>query len=126
MTVIILTACPPGLRGHLTQWLLELSAGVYVGHVSTRVRRRLWARVVDMAGPGRAMMVFQTKGEQRLSFQVHDHHWTPIDLDGITLMRRPCEPIFNAAMPAGWSKAARRRRFGRRFRPSGTGAEESD
>jgi CRISPR-associated protein Cas2 len=118
MTVIILTTCPPGLRGHLTQWLLELSAGVYVGHISTRVRRRLWARVVDMAGPGRALMVFQINGEQRLSFEAHDHHWTPIDLDGITLMRRPTEPVFNAAMPAGWSKAARRRRFARRSRPA--------
>jgi CRISPR-associated protein Cas2 len=116
MTVIVLTACPPGLRGHLTQWLLELSAGVYVGHISTRVRRRLWARVVEMAGPGRAIMVFQTRGEQRLSFKVHDHHWTPVDLDGITLMRRPSAPVFNAALPSGWSKAARRRRFGRRGR----------
>lgn len=119
MTVIILTACPPGLRGHLTQWLLEISAGVYVGHISTRVRRRLWARVIDMAGPGRALLVFQVPGEQRLSFQAHDHHWTPVDMDGITLMRRPSEPVFNAAMPAGWSKAARRRRFGRRTRPAG-------
>ena len=115
MTVIILTACPAGLRGHLTQWLLELSAGVYVGHISARVRNRLWFRVLELAGPGRALMVFQTKGEQRLSFKVRDHHWTPVDVDGVTLIRRPSQPVFNAAMPAGWSKAARRRRFaGRR------------
>ena len=118
MTVIILTACPPGLRGHLTQWLLELSAGVYVGHISARVRDRLWARVIDLAGPGRALMVFQVRGEQRLSFKVHDHHWTPVDVDGVTLMRRPSEPSVNPAMPGGWSKAARRRRFGRRGRPA--------
>ncbi|MEK8106487.1 type I-E CRISPR-associated endoribonuclease Cas2e [Micromonospora sp. M12] len=68
MTVIILTACPPGLRGHLTQWLLELTAGVYVGHISTRVRDRLWTRVTEMAGVGRALMVYQIPGEQRLSF----------------------------------------------------------
>ena len=118
MTVIILTACPAGLRGHLTQWMLELSAGVYVGHISGRVRTRLWARVIEMAGPGRALMVFQTRGEQRLSFMVHDHHWTPVDIDGVTLVRRPAEPIFNAALPSGWSKAARRRRFaGRRREP---------
>jgi CRISPR-associated protein Cas2 len=114
MTVIILTACPPGLRGYLTQWLLEISAGVYVGHVTARVRSRLWARVVDMAGPGRALMVFEVRGEQRLSFTVHDHHWVPVEVDGVTLMRRPSEPPINPAMPAGWSKAARRRRFGRR------------
>lgn len=38
MTVIVLTAVPPGLRGHLTRWLLEISSGVYVGYVSARVR----------------------------------------------------------------------------------------
>lgn len=116
MTVIILTACPTGLRGHLTQWLMELSAGVYVGHISSRVRNRLWGRVTEMAGPGRALMVFQVKGEQRLSFKVHDHHWTPVDFDGVTLIRRPSEPIPNAALPSGWSKAARRRRFAARPR----------
>jgi CRISPR-associated protein Cas2 len=114
MTVIILTSCPAGLRGHLTQWLLELSAGVYVGHISSRVRSRLWARVVEMAGPGRALMVYQVQGEQRLSFKVRDHHWTPVDLDGIMLIRRPAEPVYNAALPGGWSKAARRRRFAKR------------
>jgi CRISPR-associated protein Cas2 len=117
MTVIILTACPPGLRGHLTQWLLEISAGVYVGHVSARVRNRLWARVTDMAGPGRALMVFDVRGEQRLSFTVHDHHWEPVDVDGLTLIRRPAQPSNNPAMPTGWSKAAKRRRFGRNRRP---------
>jgi hypothetical protein len=41
MTVIILTACPEGLRGHLTQWLLEISAGVYVGPVRSLVELSL-------------------------------------------------------------------------------------
>ena len=118
MTVIILTACPPGLRGHLTQWLFEISAGVYVGHVSSRVRERLWVRVTEMAGAGRALMVFQVRGEQRLSFVAHDHHWVPVDCDGVTLMRRPAEAVVNLAIPAGWSKVAKRRRFGRRGNPA--------
>jgi CRISPR-associated protein Cas2 len=29
MVIIVLTACPAGLRGHLTRWLLEISAGVF-------------------------------------------------------------------------------------------------
>jgi CRISPR-associated protein Cas2 len=118
MTVIILTACPPRFRGHLTQWLLEISAGVYVGHIGTRVRDRLWARVTELAGPGRALLVYQEHGEQRLSFAVHDHHWEPIDLDGVILIRRPGKSPFNPAMPGGWSKAAKRRRFGHRERPT--------
>jgi CRISPR-associated protein Cas2 len=115
MTVIVLTACPEGLRGHLTQWLLEISAGVYVGHVSTRIRQRLWGKVIEMAGPGRALLVFQRPGEQRLSFLVHDHLWRPVDFDGITLIRRPTEKHTpNPALRRGWSKAAKHRRFGRR------------
>ncbi|MFY1702211.1 type I-E CRISPR-associated endoribonuclease Cas2e [Micromonospora sp. WMMA1923] len=115
MTVIILTACPEGLRGHLTQWLLEISAGVYVGHVNSRIRQRLWSKVVEMAGQGRALLVYQQPGEQRLTFEVHDHHWEPADFDGITLMRRPsARRSYNPAAPQGWSKASKRRRFGRR------------
>jgi CRISPR-associated protein Cas2 len=115
MTVIVLTACPPGLRGHLTQWLLEISAGVFVGHINRRIRDRLWQQVVALAGPGRALLVFQVRGEQRLSFKVHDHRWEPVDLDGVTLMRRPLAPGKGAARsPSGWSNASKRRRFGRR------------
>lgn len=34
MTVIILIAAPEGLRGHLTRWLVEVSAGVFVGKIN--------------------------------------------------------------------------------------------
>ncbi|MEJ3745562.1 type I-E CRISPR-associated endoribonuclease Cas2e [Actinomycetes bacterium KLBMP 9797] len=120
MTVVILTACPESLRGHLTQWLLEISAGVYIGHVNSRIRHRVWGKVVEMAGPGRALLVYQQPGEQRLCFQVHDHRWQPVDLDGITLIRRPTErETYNPALPKGWSKASRRRRFARRAPGSG-------
>jgi CRISPR-associated protein Cas2 len=49
MTVVILTAVPPGLRGHLTRWLLEISPGVFVGHISARVRSRMWLRIVSLS-----------------------------------------------------------------------------
>lgn len=121
MTVIILTACPEGLRGHLTQWLLEISAGVYIGHVNTRIRRRLWTKVLEMAGPGRALLVYQKPGEQRLCFDVHDHHWQPVDFDGITLIRRPTDrkaynpallPTLEQRRKAPPLRTARRRRYG--------------
>ena len=116
MTVIVLTSCPPGLRGHLTQWLLEIAAGVYVGNINPRIRRRLWNRVIELAGPGRALLVYQRPGEQRLTFETHDHGWHPVDFDGIILIRRPSQQtINNPAIPQGWSKASKRRRFGRRL-----------
>ena len=118
MVVIVLTACPEGLRGHLTRWLLEISAGVFVGHVTARVRKLLWARVVELSGGGRALMVYSQRNEQRLSFEVHGHHWHPTDFDGVLLMMRPAAPQPGSLGRTGWSKASRRKRFGRR-RPDG-------
>ncbi|WP_232783947.1 MULTISPECIES: type I-E CRISPR-associated endoribonuclease Cas2e [Microbacterium] len=57
MVVLVLSACPPGLRGFLTRWMLEISAGVFVGQVSKRVRERMWVRTVEMVRTGRAIMV---------------------------------------------------------------------
>ena len=45
VVVVVLTACPVGLRGDLTRWLLEISPGVFVGHISARVRDGLWAQI---------------------------------------------------------------------------------
>jgi CRISPR-associated protein Cas2 len=87
--VVVLSICPERLRGVLTRWLLEISTGVYVGHVPARVRDRLWLRIIEDVGKGRALMVHSTSNEQRLSFRVHNHGWQPVDIDGLTLMRRP-------------------------------------
>ena len=92
MTVLILTAVPPGLRGHLTRWLMEISPGVFIGHISTRVRDKLWQRTVEHAGQGLAIMVYTARNEQRLAFKVSGHEWQPVDFDGITLIRRPKPP----------------------------------
>lgn len=110
MVVVVLTACPAGLRGHLTRWLLEISPGVFCGRVSARVRDRLWMRVVEMAKDGRAIMVFSRRGDQGLDFKVHRHDWQPVDYDGMTLMLRPNEEAPQPAMRPGWSVASRRRR----------------
>lgn len=114
MIVLVLSACPAGLRGYLTRWLLEISAGVFVGKVSKRVRLLMWEKAVALLGSGRAIMVFSARNEQGLDFKVHGHHWTPVDVDGISLMLRPAEAGTRESGPArtGWSKAAKRRKFG--------------
>lgn len=115
MVVIVLTACPDGLRGHLTRWLLEISAGVFVGNVSSRVRTLLWERVTELSKDGRALMVYSQPNEQHLAFQVHGHHWEPTDYDGVLLMRRPAPASKTPSQGrTGWSKAGRRKRFGQR------------
>jgi CRISPR-associated protein Cas2 len=80
MTVIVVAACPVGLRGHLTRWLLEISAGVFVGKVSAWVRELLWLPTVEMVKTGRAIMVFSANNEQGLEFKVHKHEWVPVDV----------------------------------------------
>lgn len=109
MIVLVLTACPDGLRGHLTRWLMEVSAGVFVGHTTSRVRDELWQRTVELIGRGRALMVYSASTEQRFAVRSHGHHWIPEDVDGLTLMRRPAEPG-NDTTSRGWSNVSRRRR----------------
>lgn len=109
MVVLVLTACPVGLRGHLTRWLLEIAPGVYVGKVSARVRDELWERVQDMAKDGRALMVHSRRGDQGLAFRVNRHEWEPVDYDGLMLVRRP-DKTPSPTMKKGWSSASRRRR----------------
>lgn len=110
MTVIVVTACPVGLRGHLTRWLLEISPGVFVGTISARVRVLVWKRVTEMANTGRAIMVYAANNEQGLAFEVHGHDWTPVDYEGVHLMLRPTQPA--TPTKTGWSTAGKRRRYG--------------
>ncbi|WP_216215618.1 type I-E CRISPR-associated endoribonuclease Cas2e [Amycolatopsis aidingensis] len=119
MTVIVVAACPVGLRGHLTRWLLEIAPGVFVGTINSRVRNLVWLRVVDMVKTGRAIMVHSAPNEQGLAFTVHDHEWEPVDFEGINLMLRPApvdDPVLKSDAPrsVGWSRASKRRRFGQR------------
>ncbi len=59
-------------------------------------------------------MVYSARNEQRLKFKVLRHHWEPVDLDGITLMRRPAaHGERSTEAPRGWSSASKRRRFAR-------------
>lgn len=109
MMTLVLTAAPPGLRGDLTKWLLEISPGVFVGNPSARVRERLWERTITLCRDGRAILVYSSNNEQGLEFKVHNHDWRPVDLDGVTLMLRPAEPAARST-PGKWSIARTQRR----------------
>lgn len=104
MMVLVVTAAPVGLRGELTRWLMEIDAGVFVGNPSSRVRQALWDRTRESIREGRALLVYRTNNEQRLRVEAHRHHWTPVDFDGLTLMRRP--------LPAGGTRDGVDRRTG--------------
>ncbi|MDR1398090.1 MAG: type I-E CRISPR-associated endoribonuclease Cas2e [Desulfarculales bacterium] len=111
MIVIVLTDCPPALRGDLSRWLQEINTGVYVGQVSARVREELWKRVRENSKSGRAAMVFSANNEQGMDFRVHNTQWEPIDFDGLKLILRPSQARIQnlSRLRMGFSNAAKMR-----------------
>lgn len=128
MTVIVLTNCPPKLRGDMTKWFMEINTGVYVGRVSSRVRDELWSRICDNIKNGQATMVYRSNGEQHMDFRVHNTSWTPVDYDGIKLMRRPSAEYLRkqdeSSVKEGFSKAAQYRKV-QRIQSSGSNRQNA-
>lgn len=90
MTVLVLIAASPGLRGHATRWLVELAPGVFAGSLSARVRDRLWATVAERIGEGQAVLVYRVRNEQGWTTRTAGRdRWRPVDLDGLILIERP-------------------------------------
>ncbi|MBK6887880.1 MAG: type I-E CRISPR-associated endoribonuclease Cas2 [Tetrasphaera sp.] len=89
MTVIVLVAAAPGLRGHLTRWLVEVQAGVFVGTPSRRIRDRLWTVLSDRIGDGQVVMVEPAGNEQGWAVRTAGkQRWAPVDFDGLMLVAR--------------------------------------
>lgn len=89
MIVLVLSVCPPSLRGDVTRWLFEISTNVFVGRVSARVRDQLWDRVVRSCENGQATMVYTANNEQRFDYRIHNSNREILDLDGIKVMLTP-------------------------------------
>ena len=90
MIVMILVKVPPGLRGELTRWLLEVDAGVFVGHVSARVRDKLWKKCCQAKHVGGVTQIWSTNNEQRFRIRMCGNTRREIvELDGVQLIRIP-------------------------------------
>lgn len=109
MMVLIVTACPAGLRGDLTKWLMELAPGTFVGRPSARIRELLWDRTVELCKDGRALLVYSSNNEQGMEFRTHRHAWEPTDFDGLKLMMRKNDSE-KVRRRTGWSRARQLRR----------------
>jgi CRISPR-associated protein Cas2 len=89
VTVVVLIAAPEGLRGHLTRWMVEVAAGVFVGNPSARVRDRVWSLLAERISDGQAIMVEPANNEQRWAVRSAGRdRWYPVDLDGLILSAR--------------------------------------
>ncbi len=89
MTVIVLSGCPPSIRGYLSRWMIEIAAGVYVGTLSARVREELWKKITYTIGEGNAAMVLRKNNEQGLEIRLYNTDRTLENYDGIWLVRKP-------------------------------------
>jgi CRISPR-associated protein Cas2 len=89
LTVLVLIAAPEGLRGHLTRWLVEVNAGVFVGNPSKRVRDGLWEVLAERIGDGQVVMVEPAANEQGWTVRTAGKdRWYPVDYDGLILSAR--------------------------------------
>lgn len=87
MLVIVVENVPHRLRGRLAVWLLEVRAGVYVGHISRRVREMIWSTVIKGCGEGNAVMAWSTNTESGFDFLTcGSNRREPVEMDGIKLV----------------------------------------
>ena len=87
MLVIVLENAPPRLRGRLAIWLLEIRAGVYVGHYSAKVRAHIWSQVEAGLGEGNAVMAWRVNNEAGFDFiTLGQNRRIPVEIDGAKLV----------------------------------------
>ena len=92
MIVMILEKIPASVRGELTHWLLEIKTGVFVGHVSARVRDKLWEKCIKAKRMGGVTQIWSTNTEQKFHMRMAgDTTREIVDFEGLQLIRIPCK-----------------------------------
>ena len=92
MTVLVLDRVPPGLRGEVSRWLVEVRAGVFAGHLNALTRDLLWDRASDTAEAegGSALLLHDAPTAQGFAARTaNPKGWYAEDVDGLWLVRRP-------------------------------------
>lgn len=93
MMVIVLERVAPALRGELSRWLIEPKPGIFIGHVSARVREKLWDKCCRSVRTGGVIQAWSTNNEQRFSIRTYGLTTRQVmDLDGVQLMLTPHKP----------------------------------
>lgn len=89
MTVVTLTKVPLSLRGDLTKWMQEISSGVYVGNLNSKVRGKLWERITQNVKSGQATISYHTNTELGYNCATYHTFRKIVDCDGIPLVQIP-------------------------------------
>lgn len=89
MVVMILERVPTSLRGSLTRWLIEPSAGVFVGKVSALVRQKLWEMCLETRNVGGMIQIWSAANEQGFDARIFgDTSRQFVDYEGLLLIRK--------------------------------------
>jgi len=92
MIVMILEKVTTGLRGELTRWLIEPHSGVFVGHISARVRDALWDKAIKRKRSGGVIQIWNTNNEQRFKIRMAgDTKRHLVNVEGLQLVQIPGE-----------------------------------
>lgn len=90
MLVMILEKITPGARGELSRWLVEVKTGVFVGHVSARVRDKLWEKYESAKRLGGVTQIWSTNTEQKFQMRMTgDTSRQIVEMEGLQLVRIP-------------------------------------
>lgn len=90
MVVMILEKTPANVRGELTRWMIEVKSGIFVGHLSARVRDKLWEKCLSTPQIGGVIQIWNTNTEQHFQMRMSGHTEREIiELEGLQLIRIP-------------------------------------
>ena len=90
MIVMVVEKVPTSLRGELTRWLLEVRSGVFVGHVSARVRDKLWEKCCHAKRVGGVTQIWSNNSEQHFEMRMcGDTQREIVNYEGLQLIRIP-------------------------------------
>lgn len=94
MMMIVLQNVPKKLHGELTRWMLEPTPGVFIGHVSARVRDFLWEKCRAECGNGGVVQAWNTNNEQHFTLRMDGNtKRCVIDIEGLQLVYIPNNTI---------------------------------
>lgn len=112
LTVITLTNVPNSLRGDLSKWMQEIATGVYVGNFNTKVREKLWDRILENVRDGQATISYSYRNEIGYKFETTNTKREAIDYEGLplVLIRKEQDLTYEKDYKKGFSKAAKFRK----------------
>ena len=88
MTVILMERVPPGLRGHLTRWMVEVGTGVFVAKLSALVREEVWDECAEKVAGGLLQMIWRAQTAQGFDVRTLNPKGRYAELvDGVWLVR---------------------------------------